>query len=271
MPELPEVETTRRALAPRLTGQTIVAAKIYDGRLRWPVPKSLPRLLSGTRILALERRARYLLLRLDRGTLIVHFGMTGTLRCYGHAPPRALHEQLEIRLASGDCLRLRDPRRFGAALWTTAPPEEHPLLAALGPEPLGPGFTGKTLFDAIHPRRTALKLALMDNRVVCGVGNIYAAEALFRAGLRPARPCSEVTRAQCDRLAGAVREVLEEAIAAGGSTLRDYVDAEGQPGYFQLAHRVYGRKGKLCLACATEIRELRLGGRSSCYCPHCQK
>lgn len=271
MPELPEVETTRRALAPRLVGRKIVAVRLYDARLRWPVPESLTGSLVGGRVLALERRARYLLVRCEGGTLIVHFGMTGTLRCYRHAPPRAAHEHLEIGLDSGDCLRYRDPRRFGAVLWTAVAPEEHPMLAPLGPEPLGPDFNGSNLYSAIHKRRIGLKLALMDNRIVCGVGNIYAAEALFRAGLRPSRPCSRVSRAACDRLAAAVREVLEEAIAAGGSTLRDYVDAEGEPGYFQLAHRVYGRRGKLCLVCGAVIRELRMGGRSSCYCPSCQK
>ncbi len=271
MPELPEVETTRRALAPRLTGQTIATVSIYDGRLRWPVPQDLPERVSGQRILAVERRGRYLLLRLEQGTLIWHFGMTGTLRCYSSPQPRAEHEHAEIRLASGDCLRYRDPRRFGALLWAPGARGDHPLLARLGPEPLGKAFTAAELFKAIHSRRIALKLALMDNRVVCGIGNIYSSEALFRAGLRPTRPCHRVRRTECQRLVDAVREVLNEAIAAGGSTLRDYVDARGRPGYFQLAHQVYGRRGQPCTKCGTAILEVRLGGRSSCYCPKCQK
>jgi formamidopyrimidine-DNA glycosylase len=252
-------------------GQTILAVTVYDGRLRWPVPGDLPQLLEGRAVRSLDRRARYLLLRFDTGTLIIHLGMTGTLRCYSSAPPLARHEHLEFRLSSGDRLRYRDPRRFGAVLWTSDPPECHPLLAELGPEPLSPDFDAKGLYVAIHYRRVALKLALMDNRVVSGVGNIYASEALFRAGLRPTRPCARVSRAACARLLAAVREILDEAIAAGGSTLRDYVDAQGNRGYFQLEHRVYGRAGLPCRNCGTSIRELRLGGRSSCYCPHCQK
>ncbi|KAB2837763.1 MAG: bifunctional DNA-formamidopyrimidine glycosylase/DNA-(apurinic or apyrimidinic site) lyase [Burkholderiales bacterium] len=270
MPELPEVETTRRALEPILRGRTIATAKVYDARLRWPVPRDLADRLAGEAVLRLDRRARYLLLRLKDGTLIVHFGMTGTLRALSRPPARGPHDHLELTLDNGVVLRYRDPRRFGAVLWTADPAESHPLLACLGPEPLGPGFSGASLHAAIHPRRIALKLALMDNRNVAGVGNIYASEALFRAGLRPARPCNRVSLAACEKLVGAVREVLEEAIAAGGSTLRDYVDGTGKPGYFQLEHRVYGRRGLPCLACGTPLKELRLGGRSSCYCPRCQ-
>lgn len=271
MPELPEVETTRRALAPLVEGRKITEVRVYDARLRWPVPRKLDELLAGKTIAALERRARYLLLRLSGGTLIVHFGMTGTLRAFAQAPPRGPHDHLEICLDRGEVLRYRDPRRFGAVLWTAEPPEQHPLLAPLGPEPLGPGFTAAGLHQAIHGRSVALKLALMDNRVVSGVGNIYAAEALFRARLRPARRSDRVSLAACGRLVDAVREVLAEAIAAGGSTLRDYVDGAGRPGYFQLDHRVYGRQGLPCRNCGTAIQQLRLGGRSSCYCPECQK
>lgn len=270
MPELPEVETTRRALVPIVQGRTIAGAKVYDARLRWPVPRELADRLAGEAVLRLDRRARYLLLRLESGTLIVHFGMTGTLRALSQPPPRGPHEHLDLTLDNGVVLRYRDPRRFGAVLWTAHPAEHHPLLASLGPEPLGPDFSGASLHSAIHRRRIALKLALMDNRNVAGVGNIYASEALFRAGLRPARPCNRVSLAACERLVGAVREVLDEAIAAGGSTLRDYVDGTGKPGYFQLEHRVYGRRGLPCLVCGTPLKELKLGGRSSCYCPRCQ-
>ncbi len=270
MPELPEVETTRRALEPILQGRTIAAAKVYDARLRWPVPRDLADRLAGEAVLHLERRARYLLLRLKGGTLIVHFGMTGNLRALSRPPARGPHDHMELILDNGVVLRYRDPRRFGAVLWTADPAQCHPLLAGLGPEPLGSGFSAESLYAAIHRRRIALKLALMDNRNVAGVGNIYASEALFRAGLRPARPCNRVSLAACERLVGAVRDVLGEAIAAGGSTLRDYVDGAGKPGYFQLEHRVYGRRGLPCLVCGTPLKELRLGGRSSCYCPRCQ-
>lgn len=271
MPELPEVETTLRALAPRLVGRTITAVTVYDGRLRWPVPSDLAQRLCGQPLRSLSRRARYLLFGFDQGTLLVHFGMTGTLRCVSSPQPRAAHEQLRWVLDSGEMLRYCDPRRFGAVLWTDDPPERHPLLAGLGPEPLGPDFGAAGFHRAVHRRRVAAKLAVMDNTVVCGVGNIYANEALFRARLRPSRRCDRLSHADCARLVVAVREVLSEAIAAGGSTLRDYFDSDGRPGYFQLEHRVYGRRGLPCMICGTVIREMRLGGRASCYCPRCQK
>lgn len=271
MPELPEVETTRRGVAPHVTGRRIAAVHVYDARLRWPVPASLPKIVSGRRIRAIDRRSKYLLFRLDpAGTLLVHLGMTGSLRVYsrGRAPPRRLHDHVDIALDDGVLMRYHDPRRFGAMLWLAE--DAHPLLAELGPEPLDRSFTADYLYTRTRGRRASIKVTLMDNRVVVGVGNIYANESLFRAGIRPSTPAGRLSRARLSRLVDAVREVLAEAIAKGGSTLRDFVDAQGEPGLFQLSYRVYGREGEPCRRCGTPIRATRLGQRASYHCPRCQ-
>jgi formamidopyrimidine-DNA glycosylase len=271
MPELPEVETTRRGVAPHVVGRRIARLKVYDPRLRWPVPPDLGKRVKGLRIDEVDRRSKYLLFRLGTDTLLVHLGMTGSLRVYRKAPPRKLHDHVDLVLDDGTTLRYHDPRRFGAMLWVPAPAQEHPLLARLGPEPFDPAFDGAYLWRALRTRTAAIKLALMDNGVVVGVGNIYANEALFRAGIRPSRSACTVSRARIARLVEAVRSVLAEAIAKGGSTLRDYVDAEGEAGYFQLAYFVYGRQGAPCRVCGTAIRMQRLGARASFYCPACQR
>jgi formamidopyrimidine-DNA glycosylase len=271
MPELPEVETTRRGIAPLAVGRRVVAIKVYDRRLRWPVPLSLPRRAAGRTIDALDRRSKYLLFRFGAETLLLHMGMTGSLRAYTAAPPRGAHEHVDLVLDSGVTLRYRDPRRFGAMLWLPLPADAHPLLAGLGPEPLGPGFDGDYLWRATRRRSAAIKLALMDNRLVAGVGNIYANEALFRAGIRPSRPAGRVARGRCATLAEAIRATLTDAIAKGGSTLRDYVDSRGEPGYFQLDYFVYGREGLPCRVCGSAIRQLRQGGRATNHCPRCQR
>jgi formamidopyrimidine-DNA glycosylase len=271
MPELPEVETTRLGLAPLVVGARIDAVSVYDRRLRWPVPSSLPRWAKGRRVDALERRSKYLLFRCAGDTLLVHFGMTGSLRAFRNPPPRSAHDHVDIRLDTGVTLRYRDPRRFGAMLWLRAPASAHPLLAHLGPEPFDPAFDAAYLRRATRNRTTAIKLALMDNRLVVGVGNIYANESLFRARIRPTTAANRVSVQRLSRLVDEVRATLRAAIARGGSTLRDYVDSQGAPGYFQLDYNVYGRQGLPCRVCGAEIRQIRQGGRATSYCPRCQR
>ena len=271
MPELPEVETTRRGVAPYVERQKVTAVRIYDRRLRWPVPRELTRRLIGRVVDRIDRRSKYLLFRVGQDTLIVHLGMTGSLRVFSAPPPRQAHDHVDLEFESGIVLRYRDPRRFGAMLWAPASSREHPLLAGLGPEPFAPEFNAEYLYSATRRRRAAIKLALMDNRLVVGVGNIYASEALFRAGIRPARAASRISKERYARLVDAVRDTLTDAIAKGGSTLRDYVDARGEPGYFQLDYCVYGRASEPCRVCGTAIRCVRLGARASYYCPKCQR
>jgi formamidopyrimidine-DNA glycosylase len=271
MPELPEVETTRRGVAPRVVGRRIATVDVYDPRLRWPVPADLANHLVGHTIAALDRRSKYLLFRIGEGTLLVHLGMTGSLRVHTRAISRVLHDHVDIGLDDGTVLRYHDPRRFGAMLWLTGPALEHPLLRTLGPEPFDPAFDAAYFWRATRSRTAAIKLVLMDNHVVVGAGNIYANEALFRAGIRPTTPARKLSRPKLSRLADEVRSVLSEAIAKGGSTLRDYVDASGEPGYFQLEYFVYGREGEPCRACGAAIRHRRLGARATFYCPICQR
>ncbi|HTS22923.1 MAG TPA: bifunctional DNA-formamidopyrimidine glycosylase/DNA-(apurinic or apyrimidinic site) lyase [Casimicrobiaceae bacterium] len=271
MPELPEVETTRRGVAPHVERQKVTAVRIYDRRLRWPVPRDLPRRLVGRRIDRVDRRSKYLLFRLGEDTLLVHMGMTGSLRVFTRLPPRQTHDHIDLEFANGVVLRYRDPRRFGAVLWSPGGQPEHPLLARLGVEPFSPGFDGEYLHHAARGRRVAIKLLLMDSHIVVGVGNIYANESLFRAGIRPDRPANRIAPLRLARLADAVRETLTEAIAKGGSSLRDYVDSRGEPGYFQLDYYVYGRAGEPCRVCGAPIRMRRLGGRATYYCVSCQR
>ena len=271
MPELPEVETTRRGLAPHVVGRRIAAVSVYDPRLRWRVPHDLAGRLVGRVIEGLERRSKYLLFRLAGDTLLVHLGMTGSLRVFTHAPERRLHDHVDIVFRDGTRLRYHDPRRFGAMLWAPDPVLSHPLLRDLGPEPFDPAFDADYLWRMTRSRSAAIKLALMDNHLVVGVGNIYANESLFRAGIRPTARANKVSRPRLARLVTEVRAVLTEAIAKGGSTLRDYVDATGEPGYFQLDYFVYGREGEPCRNCGAPIRHRRLGGRASFYCPRCQR
>ena len=271
MPELPEVETTRRGLSPHVTGRRIAAVHVYDPRLRWPVPSGLPSLLAGRVIDRIDRRSKYLLFRLGGDTMLVHLGRTGSLRAFSAPPPRRLHDHADLVLDGGMTLRYHDPRRFGAILWVPASPTAHPLLAKLGPEPFDPAFDALYLWSATRRRSTAIKLALMDNHLVVGVGNIYANESLFRAGIRPSTPANRVSKARLSRLVDEVRATLSDAIAKGGSTLRDYVDSDGEPGYFQLEHFVYGREGEPCRVCGTPIRTRRMGGRATSDCPRCQR
>lgn len=270
MPELPEVETTRRGIAPHLLGQTIERVVVRDRRLRWPIPEDLDVRLSGQRIEAVERRAKYLLIRVQSGTLIAHLGMSGSLRLVPAELPAAKHEHVDILLGSGQALRYTDPRRFGALLWSELP-LEHPLLASLGPEPLDEGFDGRRLYELSRGRSMAVKPFIMDNAVVVGVGNIYASEALFAAGIDPRRPAGGISRARYERLAAEIRRILAMAIERGGTTLRDFVGGDGKPGYFQQELFVYGRGGGFCKQCGSTLREVRLGQRASVYCGRCQR
>ena len=271
MPELPEVENTRRGIEPHLRGRRIRAALVHDARLRWPVTPGLSEALRGQRVLRVERRAKYLLLRFRRGTLIVHLGMSGNLRVLPAATPLLKHDHVELQLDSGFTLRLNDPRRFGSCLYTTDDPARHPLLRELAPEPLEPAFDGAYLQGVTRRRRVAIKPLLLNGRLISGVGNIYASEALFRARIRPRRAARSLTLAECLRLAAAIRRVLAAAIRAGGTTLRDYVGADGDPGFFRQKLYVYERAGLPCRRCRTSIRQVTQGQRSTYYCPRCQQ
>ncbi len=270
MPELPEVETTRRGIQQQLTGERIRALVVRNPSLRWPIDPALGTILCGQRILAVGRRAKYLLIECEQGTLIIHLGMSGSLRFVTPATALEKHDHVDLVLDGGQILRYRDPRRFGAVLWQYGLATLHPLLARLGPEPLADDFDGTTLFRATRKRNSAIKLVIMDNHVVVGVGNIYANEALFQAGIAPTRPAASLTETECATLAAEIKTVLTRAIAAGGSTLRDFVDAIGKPGYFQQSYFVYGRSEQPCLRCGSPIRQIRQGQRSSFFCPHCQ-
>ncbi|MDI9728857.1 bifunctional DNA-formamidopyrimidine glycosylase/DNA-(apurinic or apyrimidinic site) lyase [Stutzerimonas stutzeri] len=270
MPELPEVETTRRGIEPHLVGQRVSRVLVRDRRLRWPIPEDLDVRLSGQRIEAVERRAKYLLIRAETGTLIVHLGMSGSLRLVDAASPAAKHEHVDILLESGQALRYTDPRRFGAMLWSDEP-LAHVLLASLGPEPLGEDFDGDRLYRLSRGRSMAVKPFIMDNAVVVGVGNIYASEALFAAGIDPRRPAGSISRARYLKLGEEIRRILAMAIERGGTTLRDFVGGDGKPGYFQQELFVYGRGGEFCRNCGGTLREIRLGQRASVYCGRCQR
>lgn len=271
MPELPEVETTLRGLEPHLIQQQVATVVIRHPHLRWPIPQELPQLLAGQTIRALQRRAKYLLIRFDHGTLILHLGMSGSLRILTSATPPDKHDHFDLQLDNGVVMRLRDPRRFGAVLWHEGFVDNHPLLAKLGPEPLLENFTGEYLYRALRNRSAACKLVLMDNHVVVGVGNIYANEALFRAAIKPQLPAQKLSRARCEKIVSEIRATLTEAIQLGGSSLRDYVDSDGKQGYFQQHYWVYGRAGEPCRKCGGLIKHLKQGQRSSFYCPTCQR
>ena len=270
MPELPEVETTRRGIAPHLIGQRVSRVIVRERRLRWPIPEDLDVRLSGQRIEAVERRAKYLLIKAEVGTLISHLGMSGNLRLVEAGLPAAKHEHVDIELESGLALRYTDPRRFGALLWSELP-LEHELLVRLGPEPLTDLFDGERLFQLSRGKAVAVKPFIMDNAVVVGVGNIYATEALFAAGIDPRRAAGTVSRARYVRLAGEIKRILAHAIERGGTTLRDFIGGDGQPGYFQQELFAYGRGGQFCKVCGSTLREVKLGQRASVYCPKCQR
>ncbi len=271
MPELPEVETTRRGIAPWLEDRHIRALVVREPRLRWPVPESLPAQLAGALAHPVGRRRTNQLLETSRGTALVHLGMSGSLRVLEGAHPPARHDHFDLVVESGPVVRFTDPRRFGSLLWAGDDPLAHPLLAGLGPEPLEAGFSGEYLWQRARGRRVAIKPFLMDSTTVVGVGNIYASEALFRAGINPRRAAGRIPRAGIARLVTTVRAVLGEAVALGGTTLRDFHNGAGEPGYFARELRVYGRAGAPCVRCGTPVRQITQGQRSTCFCPRCQR
>jgi formamidopyrimidine-DNA glycosylase len=269
MPELPEVEVTRRGLTPHLAGRVISAVEVRQPRLRWPVPPAVRR-LAGLTVRGVHRRGKYLLVDLGDGHLILHLGMSGSLRVLPPGTPAEKHDHFDLVL--GDrVLRLRDPRRFGAVLWTKQAVHAHPLIANLGIEPLSRALDPARLHALTRAHRAAIKLFLMDGRRIVGVGNIYASESLFRAGVDPRTPANRLSLARCALLAKAIKVTLRAAIRAGGSSLRDYVSADGHAGEFQSRSRVYDREGKPCRRCGATIRRLVQGQRSTFYCPRCQK
>lgn len=270
MPELPEVEICRQGLVEKLSGRVASSVVIRNAALRYPVPPNLAKHIVGNTLDDIGRRGKYLLMEFHTGLLLVHLGMSGHLRVIdAHLPPTK-HDHLDIVFGSV-ALRLHDPRRFGAVLWVGNVASEHALLRSLGPEPLSCAFDANYLYRATRGRKAAIKAMLMDNRTVVGVGNIYAAESLFRAGIRPTKPSHRLNRQQCSRLVEAVRNTLQDAISAGGSSLRDFVASDGRPGHFQQQHFVYGRAGKPCRCCGQPIRVVRQGQRSSFYCANCQR
>ncbi len=275
MPELPEVETTLRGIEPHINGKTITATVVRQAKLRWPVPPDLADTLAGGKVLSCQRRAKYLLIRFAHGLLIIHLGMSGSLRIFTADDRRAAlpekHDHLDFVFHDGTVMRFHDPRRFGAVLWFAGAAEHHPLLARLGPEPLEAGFNADDLYQKLHTQKRAVKLALMDNAVVVGVGNIYANESLFLAGISPFRVANSLSVAECNALVAHIKTVLQRAIAAGGSTLRDFVNSDGKSGYFQQQYAVYGRQGEACPQCGGLVCKSVIGGRGSFYCPVCQQ
>ncbi|MCB1671404.1 MAG: bifunctional DNA-formamidopyrimidine glycosylase/DNA-(apurinic or apyrimidinic site) lyase [Gammaproteobacteria bacterium] len=270
MPELPEVETTRRGITSSLLHKPITAVRVRTSQLRWPVPGQLGRILSGSAFERIERRAKYLLLNNGKGTLIIHLGMSGSLRLVPADGPAGKHDHVDIVLADGQALRFTDPRKFGCLLWHEGPIAGHPLLQHLGPEPLTDAFNGAYLKRLSRGRKLAVKSFIMDGAVVVGVGNIYANESLFNAGIRPSRPAGRISLGRYELLATEIKQVLQNAIDVGGTTLRDFTGGDGKPGYFKQSLRVYGR-GKLpCKVCQTPLTEIRLGQRSTVYCQSCQ-
>ena len=271
MPELPEVETTRRGITPRLLGRRISRVEVREWRLRWPISRQVLTRLPGRRVQDIGRRAKYLLLETDAGTLILHLGMSGRLQLVPPDRSPGPHDHLDLVVEDDICLRLTDPRRFGAALWCRGDVGRHWLLCGLGPEPLEPGFDGDYLYRHSRKRRVAIKNFIMNARVVAGIGNIYACEALHLAGVHPSRSAGRIAHARYLRLAECIRHVLEEAILAGGTTLRDFAAADGSPGYFGQRLRVYGRAGEHCDRCRAPLRQRRIGQRATWYCPGCQR
>lgn len=271
MPELPEVETTRAGIAPHILNREVESVVVRQSRLRWPVPAELKAKLTGCVIQAVQRRGKYLLLTTGRGTVIIHLGMSGSLRILGEAEAPQKHDHLDIVFKGSSLLRYTDPRRFGCVLWTQGDPREHRLLSSLGPEPLSDELDTKYLFTKSRRRAVPIKSFVMDSKIVVGVGNIYANEALYRAGIHPLQPAGKVSRLRYEKLTAAIKDVLTEAIAQGGTTLRDFVGGDGKPGYFAQKLDVYGRGGQPCNHCCGILKEVRLAQRATVYCARCQR
>lgn len=271
MPELPEVETTLRGIKPYTENQKITALIVRHHGLRWPTPRNINKLLENQTVTSIDRRGKYLLFRTTKGTIILYLGMSGSLRVLTHPTPAGKHDHVDMEFANHKILRLTDPRRFGAFLWTEKDPYLHPLLKHLGPEPLGKEFTGHYLWERAQKRKAPIKSFIMDSKIVVGVGNIYATEALFAAGIHPASAAGKISEARFEMLVKEIKNILRNAIKKGGTTLKDFLKSDGKPGYFSQHLRVYGRAGLPCVNCKTELQELRLGQRSTVFCSKCQK
>lgn len=270
MPELPEVEVCRLGISPHVIAQTVSDVIIRNGRLRWPIPDEVCSVI-GLQVLGVDRRAKYLLLRFSTGTLLLHLGMSGTIRVIEKDTPVAKHDHFDLVFQHGKALRLNDPRRFGAVLWLENDQDELGLLSKLGPEPLSDGFSEGYLFNKAKNRKVPIKTFLMNNHVVVGVGNIYANEALFKAGILPTTKAGDVDEGRMDNLTHIIKKVLGAAIEQGGTTLKDFTQADGRPGYFAQSLMVYGRAGQSCITCQTTLLEIRQSNRSSVFCPNCQQ
>jgi len=271
MPELPEVETTLNGLKPYIEQQVIANVIVRHLNLRWPIPADLKKHIINQKIIGAERRGKYILLKTKVGTIIIHLGMSGSLRILTSGVPPKKHDHVDLEFSNNKVLRLTDPRRFGAFLWTSDDPLNHPLLKNLGPEPLNRVFTGKYLWERAQGRKVAIKSFIMDSKIVVGVGNIYATEALFNAGIHPALAAGKLSQTQYETLVHAIKAILRFAIKQGGTTLKDFLQSDGKPGYFKLHLKAYGRNGLPCLNCKKTLKEIKLGQRSSVYCPICQK
>ena len=271
MPELPEVETSRRGIEPYLLNKTIKTIEIRQHKLRWPIPKNLPALAEGKKIREVCRRAKYIYLKLDNGNIIIHLGMSGSLRICTKKTPPEKHDHIDICVSNNKILRLRDPRKFGCVLWQADDINEHKLIKVLGPEPLDDIFTAEYLHDKAHKRQCSIKAFIMNSHIVVGVGNIYASEALFRAGINPKRKAGNISLSRLQKLVDAIKLTLELAINEGGTTLRDFTGISGQPGYFAQKLLVYGRDGKECMQCGEAIKQFTQQARSTFYCSQCQR
>lgn len=271
MPELPEVETTRQGISPHITGQHVKQVVVRQPRLRWPIPEDLLQQLKGRKLLSVGRRGKYLLLSFNNGTLIIHLGMSGSLRIVDEGSVAQKHDHFDLQFRDGKLLRLRDPRRFGAVLWTDEPPTEHPLIASLGPEPLEDEFNGDYLHAQGRSRRIAVKQLIMESKIVVGVGNIYANESLFKSAIHPTRPSNRISSERYQRLAQTIRETLKAAITQGGTTLRDFRREDGKPGYFAQQLQVYGKTGEPCPICGNPIQNKTIAQRSTFFCTSCQR
>jgi len=277
VPELPEVETTLRGISAHVLNSPITLVNIRNARLRWPVPDDLSKQLTQQTFSNIKRRAKYLLLSSNptgptkKGTLIIHLGMSGSLRIVAAGSTYDKHDHVEFCFTNGKCMRLKDPRRFGAVLWTTDPVDEHPLLNHLGPEPLSDLFNAETLFKLSRKKTVSIKQFIMNSKIVVGIGNIYANEALFASGIHPKRAAGKISNQRYERLCIEIKQILQQAIAQGGTTLKDFVGGTGKPGYFKQELQVYSRKDQPCVKCKKPLKEIRLGNRSTVYCTNCQK
>ncbi|TKB45467.1 bifunctional DNA-formamidopyrimidine glycosylase/DNA-(apurinic or apyrimidinic site) lyase [Thalassotalea mangrovi] len=269
MPELPEVEVCRQGIEPHVLNQNVADVIVRNKQMRWPVSEDIAE-IRGLKILAVERRAKYLLLKTEKGTLLLHLGMSGTIRVIDANLAVKKHDHFDLLLASGKALRLNDPRRFGAILWLKDDVNAHPLFQSLGPEPLTDEFPTGYLYEKSRNKAVPIKTFIMNNQIVVGVGNIYANESLFQAGIRPTTPAGKVSRKRYDTLTQIIKTVLAKAITQGGTTLKDFTQSDGKPGYFAQELQVYGRGGQPCVSCKTTLKEIKQGGRATVYCPKCQ-